>query len=668
MKRLLSLLLGACIALSLCPALGEETVFDDDGEAAIEAEAAYTGPAYAYDHLTVGTPTAVSGNFTTQMWGYSTSDVDVTALVNGYNLVSWHMEEGNFQIDTSVVSGINVSDDPAGDRSYTLGLRDDLTWSDGTPITAYDYAFSILLSASPLVREMGGDNANYLCLQGTEAYRTGEAEGIAGVEVIGDNLLNLTVSGEYRPFFYELGLLWCYPMPLHVIAPECRIVNGDTGAQIEGPFTRELLEKTLLDEETGYVSHPSVVSGPYRLVSYDRETGEAEFEINEAFAGTEDGTKPMIQQLSLRHVTNGTMIQQLEAGELGLINKVLAADSVTQGIQLAGSGNYAMTTYARTGQSFISFNCEKDIVSSQTVRQAVAYCLDKDETVLRYTGNYGLRADGYYGIGQWMVQVLTGSMAAPVAAPEEGNEAARQAYEAELESWAALSMDGIPVYNQDADAAARLLEEDGWTLNEAGQAFTAGKDPVRCKDVDGVLVPLALTLAVPDETDMGDVLAETFLPGLEAAGIQVTMVPMDWQTLLRQYYRQEPRECHMMALASNFNEVFDPWPTFDPADAETGMANYTGIADQELYEKARDMSRTEPGDALGYLKKWLEFQKRYQEVVPAIPIYSNAYFDFYTRYLKNYDVSANVTWTEAIVSAYLSDPGSAEEEEEEFPE
>ena len=46
----------------------------------------------------------------------------------------------------------------------------------------------------------------------------------------------------------------------------------------EPVFTEELLRQTILDPETGYRSHPKVVSGPYMLTSWDGST--AEFEVN----------------------------------------------------------------------------------------------------------------------------------------------------------------------------------------------------------------------------------------------------------------------------------------------------------------------------------------------------------------------------------------------------
>ena len=67
------------------------------------------------------------------------------------------------------------------------------------------------------------------------------------------------------------------------------------------------------------------------------------------------------------------------------------------------------------------------------------------------------------------------------------------------------------------------------------------------------------------------------------------------------------------------------------------------------------MRKTEPGDVLSYCQKWVAFQERWTEVLPAIPVYSNVYFDFYTTRLQNYRVTENQTWTQAIVAAALAE-------------
>lgn len=73
-----------------------------------------------------------------------------------------------------------------------------------------------------------------------------------------------------------------------------------------------------------------------------------------------------------------------------------------------------MANYTRSGFSFMSFSCERAAVSSQAVRQAIAYCFDQDAAVADYVGNYGLAVHGYYGLGQWMFQLVNGTVAPPV--------------------------------------------------------------------------------------------------------------------------------------------------------------------------------------------------------------------------------------------------------------
>ena len=85
----------------------------------------------------------------------------------------------------------------------------------------------------------------------------------------------------------------------------------------------------------------------------------------------------------------------------------------------------------------------------------------------------------------------------------------------------------------------KLLEENGWTLNEAGEPFDPAKDAVRCKEIDGQRIALRLKGVCPADTKLGSVLEETFVPYLAQAGIVLELEGMDWQKLLNQYYRQE---------------------------------------------------------------------------------------------------------------------------------
>ena len=117
-----------------------------------------------------------------------------------------------------------------------------------------------------------------------------------------------------------------------------------------------------------------------------------------------------------RTVSNETMLDELANGEVGLLNKCVNADVLDAGMQKVADSEGALSVmnYPRSGFSFISFCTEDGPVASQNVRQAIAWCLDKDAMVEDYVRNYGMRVEGYYGIGQWMVELINGTIEAPI--------------------------------------------------------------------------------------------------------------------------------------------------------------------------------------------------------------------------------------------------------------
>ena len=643
MKKLLCMLTAVLMVFGAIPAAAAETPGEEPG---------YILPEYSYEELVIGNTTPVEGRFFTDLWGNNSSDLDVRELLHGYNLVSWDRESGMYTVNPAVVAeeGVAALDDSSGNRTYMLTLYSDLKYSDGSPITAWDYAFSFLLLNSPVIAELGGAPLREDYLEGYGEYAAGSPV-LKGVRVLGDTQLMITIRHEYLPFFYELGLLECIPYPIAVIAPGCSVKDDGDGVYLEGDFTADLLRKTILDPETGYMSHPGVVSGPYVLTSFDGSI--CEFERNDYFKGNAEGVTPMIPRLKLIPVENETMVDRLASGEAGLLNKVTRADVIAQAGTLMAAGAYTSANYPRMGLAFLSFNCERPTVSSSAVRKAIACCMDKDQLTRDYTGSYGLRVDGYYGLGQWMYQLVNGTMAYPVQEPESGGAAAQAEYEEELAAWQVLSLEEIPVYEKDPAEAARLLEEDGWTK---------GADGIREKDG----VRLQLQLAFPKGNNIDQSLERNFLPYLKEAGIELTLIPMEMEALLDQFYHRGERTVDLLYLGSNFDIIFDPAEHFQGGESGNPSWDYTEAEDEELYQLALDMRKTEPGDLLGYCRKWLAFQKRFAEVEPMIPLYSNVYFDFFPTILHNYYPSGNATWSEAVLEAYLSDAEDAAENDDDF--
>ena len=174
MKKVFAILMALAMLLSAAAA---EEAAENPEEAAAR---------YDYDELVVGTIMPMYGAFTMDNWGNSGSDMDVRKLIMGYNLVEWNPANSGFRLDPSVVTvGSVVTEDEAGNHIYNLTLYDDMVYSDGTPITAKDYAFSWLLRTSPLIDEIGGKSLHTDYISGWKEYAEGKTPCLAGLRVIG---------------------------------------------------------------------------------------------------------------------------------------------------------------------------------------------------------------------------------------------------------------------------------------------------------------------------------------------------------------------------------------------------------------------------------------------------------------------------------------------------
>lgn len=109
--------------------------------------------------VTVAVPTQMSGFLFSNMWGSNSVDLDLRAMLHGYDTV-YSRSQDDFALDSTVVKTLEVTRERDGD-TYTFTLAPGLTYNEGTPITAADYVFSLLLHSSPAVVELGGVNSIY---------------------------------------------------------------------------------------------------------------------------------------------------------------------------------------------------------------------------------------------------------------------------------------------------------------------------------------------------------------------------------------------------------------------------------------------------------------------------------------------------------------------------
>ena len=700
MKKILCVLL-AFIMLCGVPACAEtddSIVIDESGEAEsiyVDDENGESGDAdfddseelvltpYDYDRITVGNPTPMDGKFFTDMFGNATSDIDVRMLLNDYSLVTWDNAITQFRLNHSVVSGGVFTDNAAGNRNYLLVLYDDLYFSDGTQITAYDYAFSVLFQCDPAIREIGGNPYSFDYLVGYEEYLDGKNPYLAGLRVISDKMLMLTVKQDALPYFYELARLNIVPYPISAIAPGYTVMDDGKGAYLmdsrfnQAMLSADVLRESVMNPETGYLIHPSPVSGPYCLESFDGVT--AEFEINPYYKGNEEGIKPRIQHLTYTLADNDTMIQELAEGKFTLLNKVVLSDTILEGLQLlAERGQYTQSAYPRIGLTYIYFSPESESVQEQAVRQAIAHCLNKPDFLAASVDSFGLETNGLMGLGQWMYQIASGTIAYDPQVQKNLTPEEEKEFQRKLQEMEAISLDSLHRYDFGTEDAAALLEAAGWTLNEQGEPFRPGVDSFRCKMIEDHLATLDLTLGYPVSDRTEAALRENLQSSLQEAGVRLTLVPVELPELIEIHNEHSNKKMDMLYLGDNFNISFDPSWFFpdtlaeEEADAdletlkEMDVSASLPLTNRLMHALALDMARTEPQDVPGYMLKWFYFQQRLSDLLPILPVYINIYFDFYTRELHNYLIESNVGWGTAIVPARMYGLQSVEMETQVF--
>src|SRR3990172_8794839 len=111
--------------------------------------------------------------------------------------------------------GDGISDDGP---TYTIELRDDVTWSDGTPLTANDFVYALRRLFDPEVGATGYYYSFYTAIVGSEdaAAGTGALEDI-GVTALNDTTLEIKLTRP-QPTLLTLLAMWpAYPVRQDII-------------------------------------------------------------------------------------------------------------------------------------------------------------------------------------------------------------------------------------------------------------------------------------------------------------------------------------------------------------------------------------------------------------------------------------------------------------------
>ena len=634
-KKILSLLLAGLLTLSVAACGQQQTVTNNDqGSSSSEASQASEEssdlssgerPTEPTGQMVIGSITQVINEFYDT--GFSTSETNYNMydlIHGGYDTVVFS-KEGEFQYNDTVVASHEETENEDGTKTYTVTINDGLVWSDGTPITAKDYVFAALLENSDEMAGVDGYpcNTGYSYV-GYDEWLDGSADAFAGVHLVDDMTFSLTVKAEELPYHYDITYALVRPRPLHVIAPECDVEDTENGATITGDFTTELLQETINNVETGYRYNPKVTCGPYLFDNFDEASQQATLKANPEFVGDYRGVKPSIETLVIKTVSSDTMMNELESGSVDLLYGCSGGDTINAGLDLVEEGKAADTTYMRNGYGKIQFDCSVFPTDSQNVRQAIAYCLDRNEFARQYTGGYGSVVHSFYGLAQWEYQDSV----------EWINE-------------------NLNTYEMNVEEAKKLLEEDGWNLNADGTPYSG--TGTRYKEVDGELKPLVITWCNSEGNPVSELLATMLPETMAEAGMELKATTTDFATLQNGILHAGDTMYNMYNLATGFATANSPWYYFSSDEAWMGNYNTNWIADEELNDAVMPLKSIPYEDSEAWLEAWQNFIKVWNEKLPDVPLYSDEYYDFHSTRVQGWENTATWGWQNAVLDAWVSE-------------
>jgi peptide/nickel transport system substrate-binding protein len=501
-----------------------------------------------------------------------------------------------------------ITDNEDGSRTYTYTIKEDLKWSNGEPITAKDYVFGGLFLGSPLVStdlEAGNAISEVQYIDGIDEYMAGETDTLKGLHLISDYSFSYTVRADKLPYFYGRVLAGVGPMYMKGWVPEdVEIIETEDGVKFNDAFTAENVKDTVEKERWT----PTASDGAYMFVSYDESAYSYTLEVNPYYIGDYQGQTAQIQTVILKYAPQDTMMDEIKTGSIDYLEMLADGKDIDAGLDLVEAGTHDYISYSRDGYGQLIFKCNIGPTQFVEVRHAIAYLLDRNEFAKTFTGGHGNVVNGQYGNSQWMVEDAADELA-------------------QLNS-----------YSYSKEEAIKELEAGGWTLDKDGNAYSG--TGLRYKEVNGELMPLSIKWCSSENNSVSDLLVTMLAknPDVEAAGMEINQNVVTFTELLDAYYFDKD-DYNMFNMGEGFSVPFDIAEQWEIG----GSYNYNRIEDEQLATLAKNLNLVEEGNDEEYLAIWVEFQKRFNELLPNVPLYSNEYHDVFLTKVKGVE-GKNAIW------------------------
>lgn len=261
-----------------------------------------------------------------------------------------------FAVDTGgeLVPRLAGSWKPNADATqWTITLRDDVTWSDGEPITGEDVAFTFEVYADPSTGSLS--TARFANIAGVAEYTAGKADSISGITVDGQTV---TVDLVNPQASFALGIA----EPIVPVLPEHTLDALPRKDLATSKFFRE----------------PSVGSGPYVFDHWVNDDKVA-FIANQHYRD-----ELALEGVDATFLDSDVAEAQIQTGEIDYAQiSAAAAEDL--------SGASGVEVLSATGGSIMGLHSalESGLLGDVRVRQAIMYAIDRQALVDTVLAGHG---------------------------------------------------------------------------------------------------------------------------------------------------------------------------------------------------------------------------------------------------------------------------------------
>ena len=365
-NRLIGLALAAVMAVSLmaCQSSGNGTAVAESVAGGTAAQESAGGNEAANENA-AGSGKIVNVGVTNTLGSLNPlliNGVETNKYATGLMFLPLVELDAELNFQPMLADSITTEDN----QNFIVHIDDAATWSDGTPITAEDVAYTALRMASPLVNNTA---AMYYVFEGVgdDGFVEEGAQSVEGIQVIDEKTVQFTTKEPMSLITFQNSYArYLLTLPKHVI--------------------EQFAEEELTTAE--WFNHPDVVSGPYMVTDFDLNHYVAYTANTNYWKGA-----PKIDKLNIRIVDGSQLYAGLQSGEIDITQQTMSeippedyesVEALENVDVVYGSPIINQSVFIQTAN-----------VTDVRVRQALLYAINREQILSELLNGHGEVVDGF---------------------------------------------------------------------------------------------------------------------------------------------------------------------------------------------------------------------------------------------------------------------------------